>query len=702
MLLFLPLTFNPEQASNTTRTTLRKQICSSSASQKTIVSSAYNREELLFSAPFSSDGICHFLPSHTKSPLWLLTRLNLLIQKRRTVTSEHSIQYSVRCSRITMSSILDSIQLSIRNVHVLYRDMLTYSAVTVFGLKLSSLTITRQLVSGKLRDGSVNKLVEVKGLELYCNPFQSSHEVMRDDAVDSNSQGRELEANNDRCILVPLDVSLSLSVNRLGRLERDVPQYFISVESNNVVVSLDEIQIQQILSICDYFLTCQLREKYGRFRPWWSPLGKKIKGWQIAWWKYAQQSVLLDVQQRLRRTSWKYLGERLLWEQSKSYFKFENWWLNSEGFVDRVNNWSNDFASSGKPNYILAWKLKALKGKLKERRRRKFIFAYLGMTNEYHLLDDIDRPVEEAVLPLIGGLLIFCNRGATRLRTFKDYRDEMTAYGGMGIAKAYISWEEDGFGARNRDRWRISCLHLVDYTNRIYFRLGGKSYDITQRKTSSSTWFDWVESSKLHLRRMIHSRATLGCHNWSNGILKRCLVGCFPESDEMPTQNDVRRWAKQMWKGRLRQDTKRSKVASSFTEKKGTSWKEVDILAGSLKMKETKYETGKRRAGEYPLDIEEGQVEDKWGRAKSVACESGSVRVGSEVTPGTTGLKILLPKDLYKSMELDGQKIGPCFNPNFSQPTKIKTVEPFTEYIHSQQKNTVDNQDFLIFADELE
>ncbi|KAM3303588.1 putative protein isoform X1 [Capsicum chacoense] len=209
------------------------------------------------------------------------------------------------------AKILDSIQLSIRNVHVLYRDMLTYSAVTVFGLKLSSLTITRQLVSGKLRDGSVNKLVEVKGLELYCNPFQSSHEVMRDDAVDSNSQGRESEANNDRCILVPLDVSLSLSVNRLGRLERDVPQYFISVELNNVVVSLDEIQIQQILSICDYFLTCQLREKYGRFRPWWSPLGKKIKGWQIAWWKYAQQSVLLDVQQRLRRTSWKYLGERL-------------------------------------------------------------------------------------------------------------------------------------------------------------------------------------------------------------------------------------------------------------------------------------------------------------------------------------------------------------------------------------------------------
>nr|XP_009777050.1 PREDICTED: uncharacterized protein LOC104226712 [Nicotiana sylvestris] len=65
-------------------------------------------------------------------------------------------------------------------------------------------------------------------------------------------------------------------------------------------------------------LLCFLR--YGRFRPWWSPLGKKLKGWQIAWWQYAQQSVLLDVQQRLMRTSWKYLGERL--NRRRKYVNF--------------------------------------------------------------------------------------------------------------------------------------------------------------------------------------------------------------------------------------------------------------------------------------------------------------------------------------------------------------------------------------------
>lgn len=54
------------------------------------------------------------------------------------------------------------------------------------------------------------------------------------------------------------------------------------------------------------------------------------------------------------------------WDQNKSYFKFENWWLNTEGFVDRVKAWWLSFTFLGKPDYLLACKLKALKGKLKE------------------------------------------------------------------------------------------------------------------------------------------------------------------------------------------------------------------------------------------------------------------------------------------------------------------------------------------------
>lgn len=55
------------------------------------------------------------------------------------------------------------------------------------------------------------------------------------------------------------------------------------------------------------------------------------------------------------------------WEQTKSYFKFENWWLETAGFTARVQDWWTSLEIEGRPDYILACKLKALKGKLKER-----------------------------------------------------------------------------------------------------------------------------------------------------------------------------------------------------------------------------------------------------------------------------------------------------------------------------------------------
>ena len=31
------------------------------------------------------------------------------------------------------------------------------------------------------------------------------------------------------------------------------------------------------------------------------------------------------------------------WEQNKSYFKFDNWWLNTEGFVEKIKGWWESF-----------------------------------------------------------------------------------------------------------------------------------------------------------------------------------------------------------------------------------------------------------------------------------------------------------------------------------------------------------------------
>ncbi|XP_052202477.1 uncharacterized protein LOC127808127 isoform X2 [Diospyros lotus] len=220
------------------------------------------------------------------------------------------------------AKILDGIQVSIRNVHVLYRDMLTETAQTVFGVKLSSLTIMRHNLSGgKGRGGQVNKIVEIQGLEIYCSTFQGTLDLMRVDIVgDPKLWGNAaFEGHKYVYLLAPVDASISLLVSRSGKHESDTPEYSINAELKGLVVSLNEVQLQRILTLWDHLCICQLREKYGRFRPWNNPLSIE-KGWQTRWWQYAQQSILSDVRKKLKKTSWKYLGERL--NRRRKYVRF--------------------------------------------------------------------------------------------------------------------------------------------------------------------------------------------------------------------------------------------------------------------------------------------------------------------------------------------------------------------------------------------
>lgn len=50
---------------------------------------------------------------------------------------------------------------------------------------------------------------------------------------------------------------------------------------------------------------------------------------------------------------------------SKGYFKFENMWLKSNDFMDKVKQWWMTYSFQGSPNFFMARKLKALKSNLK-------------------------------------------------------------------------------------------------------------------------------------------------------------------------------------------------------------------------------------------------------------------------------------------------------------------------------------------------
>ncbi|GMP98386.1 hypothetical protein CsSME_00046297 [Camellia sinensis var. sinensis] len=139
------------------------------------------------------------------------------------------------------AKILDSIQVSIRNVHVLYRDLLTDSAETVLGVKFCSLTIMKQNLlgfsSGKVRGGQVNKIVEIQGLEVYCSTFQGTLDLMRVDIFGDSKllENARLEGNKYDYILAPVDLSISLLVSRSGKHENDCPQYSINAELTGLV-----------------------------------------------------------------------------------------------------------------------------------------------------------------------------------------------------------------------------------------------------------------------------------------------------------------------------------------------------------------------------------------------------------------------------------------------------------------------------------
>ncbi|PHT52795.1 hypothetical protein CQW23_07257 [Capsicum baccatum] len=60
-------------------------------------------------------------------------------------------------------------------------------------------------------------------------------------------------------------------------------------------------------------------------------------------------------------------------------------------------------------------------------------------------------------------------------------------------------------------------IHFFPMDNKIFFCLGGKSYDIIESKSKSGTWDDWIESARYHMSRLIPSS---GAMSW---IYKRLM-----------------------------------------------------------------------------------------------------------------------------------------------------------------------------------
>jgi hypothetical protein len=79
-------------------------------------------------------------------------------------------------------------------------------------------------------------------------------------------------------------------------------------------------------------------------------------------------------------------------------FRFENMWLKADGFLERVRNWWGSYQFSGTASYVLANKLKALKGDLKKWNEDEF--GHVTMKKNMMMADLRELDLVEETRPL--------------------------------------------------------------------------------------------------------------------------------------------------------------------------------------------------------------------------------------------------------------------------------------------------------------
>lgn len=79
-------------------------------------------------------------------------------------------------------------------------------------------------------------------------------------------------------------------------------------------------------------------------------------------------------------------------------FKFENMWLQAEGFEEQVKRWWGSYIYEGTPSFVFARKLKALKVDMKKWNEE--VFGNVGVQKKEleKGLSELDMIVEERLL----------------------------------------------------------------------------------------------------------------------------------------------------------------------------------------------------------------------------------------------------------------------------------------------------------------
>eukprot|EP01080_Neovahlkampfia_damariscottae_P010721 gene10721-3341_t len=196
-----------------------------------------------------------------------------LLQKEKNENKKQNINNEGLIKKLT-NTIINNVQVTIKNVHIRYEDVSIPSNPVAFGFTMKQLIVgscnkdfEKTFIVGD-DNGIVYKIVELEKAAAYIN----SHEMylFTKEKLSQIQFIREMKKkmHSDKLnyLIQPIKATLKLTLQQ-GKLNFDMPQAFIDVQIKNFDVHLDDQQYRNIMHTFEDLVNFQKVEEYRYLKP---------------------------------------------------------------------------------------------------------------------------------------------------------------------------------------------------------------------------------------------------------------------------------------------------------------------------------------------------------------------------------------------------------------------------------------------------
>lgn len=203
------------------------------------------------------------------------------------------------------ATIMDNIEITLKNIHFRYEDNRTYPGSTFSsGLTLDSFTIvtcaddwieTFVARNSKLINSSINKMLKVENLGIYWNPqskslsnLSFSEWINHMKLMIFKNSSKEIDHANISYLLSPSN-NLIIKLKHNEKAPSNLPKFDIVIESTNLNFSIDRVQYTQLNSTIEMIGSIDKQRQPYTYRPVNRPVSSQSRR---EWWKYACKLVI--------------------------------------------------------------------------------------------------------------------------------------------------------------------------------------------------------------------------------------------------------------------------------------------------------------------------------------------------------------------------------------------------------------------------